>query len=33
MVPDDDTFKVNYSYHSLRGMGYLNRRMTELATK
>lgn len=31
MVPDYDAFKVNYSYHTPRGMGDLNRRITELA--
>ena len=33
MVPDYDAFKVSYNYCSLRGMGYLNRVMTELASK
>lgn len=33
MVPDYDAFKVNYNYHSLRGMAYHHRGMTELATK
>lgn len=33
MVLDYYAFKVNYNYHSPRGMGYLKRGRTELATK